>query len=247
MNTTNPKISRRDAESTERTWKREGAIHVIPRGLSAVLAWLLAAVAVLAEPIEGCLPDSDAIPSPDAWGYTLVAKVKVRSVDRGTECVYWQGPAARSVGHPLDAEMVELLWKADDFDLSRLLVPAWKEDDDASHPALRRRADPDLEAGRYATGEVVPLVCRREGEWNVVEWIVPAGIWEKYRRQKEEGTFDRGFSPEDDAWQEWMEAQRQNHALWTRTKAGELTREEYQRLSAPLQVILSRTLPITLF
>ena len=226
---------------------RPSVFRLLPRGWLAALAWLLMAAAVPAEPIEGCIPDSDAIPDPATWGFTLVAKVKVRSVDRGTECIYWQGSDSRDVGHPLDAEMVELIWKADDFDPARLLVPAWTEHDDAPHPLLLKRLHPDLESGRYAVGEVMPLVCRKEGDWSIVEWIVPDGTWEKYGRQKEEGTFGRGFSPEDDAWDEWKEAQRRSSELWERRKAGELTREEYERLNAPFDVILSRPMTITMF
>ena len=210
--------------------------RLLPRGRLAALAWLLMAAAIPAEPVYG--PEDD--PNTDSWPvwpisdlYTLVAKVKGRSVDRGTECVYWQGPGDdRGIGHPLDAELLEVLWKADDFDPACLLVPARFELQGMPRP------DPDLEAGRYAEGEVMALVCRREGEWSIVQWIVPAGTWEKYRCRKEDGTLDSRFSPERDAEEECDEAFDEIRKLRARMEAGELSFEEYLRLREPFWTII---------
>ena len=236
MNTANQKISRRDAESAERVGKRKGGIHGFPHGISMVLACLLVAVSAVAEPMfsEGTA-ETDKPPAPDSTLYSLVAKVRVRSVDRGTECVYWEFMGQRSIGYPLDVELIETLWQAEDFAPSRLLVPARFE-----LPDGLPRPDPDLEAGRYAEGEIMPLVCRRDGDWSVVQWIVEAGTWEKYRRQKAEGTFGRGFSPEDDAEEECLAAVREIKKLRKRLEDGEFSREEYLRLREPFDVILSR-------
>ena len=202
-----------------------------------VLACLLVAVSAVAEPMfsEGTA-ETDKPPAPDSTLYSLVAKVRVRSVDRGSECVYWEFMGQRAIGYPLDAELIEILWQAEDFDPSRLLVPARFELLDGFP-----RPDPDLEAGRYAEGEIMPLVCRRLGDWSVVQWIVEAGTWEKYRRQKAEGTFGRGFSPEKDADEEGLAALREIGKLQKRLEDGELTWEEYRRLGKPFWVIVGRS------
>ena len=169
--------------------------------------------------------------------YDLVAKVLVQSVDSHMEHTYHQNPDSQLTGYPLHVELVETLRKTDDVEMSQLLVPAW------TLVNGRRYDNPDLEAGHFASPNVVSIACKlypSEAKWWVVEWVLTDDMWETYRQQKESGVVERPLSQEDYDIQRRLDATRKMKELIKQMEDGEISREDYNLRCAPLMEILSQ-------
>jgi len=173
--------------------------------------------------------------------YDLVAKVKVQSVDRHMAHTYHQSPDSQLAGYSFHVELVETLRKADYVEMSKLLVPAW------SLINGRRYDNPDLETDHFAPSNIVSIACKlypSEEKWCVVEWVLAEDVWDAYREQKETGVLERPLSQEDYEVQKRLDAVRQRRELRKRMKEGEISREEYKRLSAPFTEILNSPIEV---
>lgn len=208
------------------TWKK----HVMNNRIWFYIGIMLCGLATaMAEPVS--------MPARSMEYYDLVAKVYIQSVDSHVEHTYHQSSDSELAGHPLHVELVETLRKTDRVEMSKLLVPAWTTING------RRYDNPDLGAGYYAPSNTVLIACKRCSsgkEWCVVEWVLTDAMWDTYLKQKETGVIDRPLLQEDYEIQQRLDAVRQSRELRKRMKAGEITREEYKRRSAPLTDILSQ-------
>ena len=175
-----------------------------------------------------------AAPEESVWAYEFVAKLSVRSVDRGTDVVFFRNGDWELHAFPLHAEVLETVRETGLVDRAKLLVRA-RYDDLRQGESI---ADFDLERGRYAPSNVVAVACNPVSDpagWCVIEWLLDEELWETYRRQVETGIVEKAGERE---MMELKEAIRQRAALWERVKTGEISREEYLRLSAPYTEII---------
>lgn len=191
-----------------------------------------------------CLAEPVAQPEVSWDSYDLIAKVVVKSIDATREIQTYDSPEAQSFAHPAEVEVVEPLRLPPEPGPLNLLVPSY------SFYRGKRLESHNLASGRFSTTNVLALACRYsiDKKWLVVEWVLPEGMWETYRKQKETGVVEHKTSNSDDEEQEFLDAAQSMDELIKQKDEGKIGWEEYNRRAAPLREIMNRQFgkPITI-
>lgn len=169
--------------------------------------------------------------------YDLVAMVAISSRDENALIPYYRADKYEYFGNPIHLNLIEVLRKSDQVNVDNILVPAKILVAGRPYEGTQLTTDTTIESNS------VPIACKtyQLGQtWCVVEWFLTADQWEKYRRQHETGVSAGIESQEDREWREFEEAVRKRMELRYRMKMGELSRGDYERLSAPYTAIIER-------
>jgi hypothetical protein len=171
----------------------------------------------------------------DSWEqYDLIAKVVVRSIDETREILTYESTEARTFAYPAEVEVVEPLRMPAAPEPWTLLVPRY------SIYGGRGMESHNWTSGLYSTTNVLALACRytRDSKGLVVKWILPEETWETYRQQKETGVVGRPLSAQEEEEKLLLDAAQKRRELRDKMQEGLISREEYNRLSAPYTEIL---------
>lgn len=171
----------------------------------------------------------------DSWEqYDLIAKVVVRGIDEAREIPTYESTEAQTFAHPVEVEIVEPLRMPAGTEPWTLLVPRY------SIYRGQRMESHNWASGLYSTTNVLALACHyiRDGSELVVEWVLPEKTWEMYRQQKETGVVERPLSAQEEEEKLLLDAAQKRRELRDKMQEGLISREEYNRLSAPYTEIL---------
>lgn len=172
----------------------------------------------------------------ESWEqYDLIAKVVVRSFDATQEVEIYDTVEAQTFANPMVVDVVESLRMPEEGTTWTVLAPSY------SIYRGKRMDGGHWTNGMYSTTNILALACRytRDKAGLVVDWVLSEVEWETYRQQKETGAVERPLSQEDSDIQRRLDAVRQRRELRKQMKEGEISREEYKRLSAPFTEILN--------